>query len=129
MKKTTKNWLKFAKDDLYVAEVLFRNKSYRNCIAHCHQAIEKILKAIIIEKGKSIRKTHDLIGLLADTKVDFPDDILKTIEELNPHYLPVRYPDILTIKPIIYKRKKTQNFLKKSKEIFKWLQVQLDHLK
>lgn len=55
MQESSKKWLNFAKEDLKDAEILFKAKSYKNSTWHCHQAIEKLLKAIILAKGKNIR--------------------------------------------------------------------------
>lgn len=45
-------WLWYAKSDLKNAGILFENKSYKDSVWYCHQAIEKLLKAIIINQGK-----------------------------------------------------------------------------
>ena len=88
MKNITKEWAKSAEKDLRDALILFNNKSYKNCILYSHQAIEKILKSIIVDKNYRQIRTHDLISLVNDTKLRLPPDILDFIDLLNPHYLP-----------------------------------------
>jgi HEPN domain-containing protein len=83
MKEITKAWFEFAKQDLKDAEILLKNRSTKGCVWHCHQAIEKILKAIIIEKGKRPRKIHDLIELLKEANVKLPKELSNFIEGLN----------------------------------------------
>lgn len=124
MKNITKEWLKSAEKDLQDAFILFDNKSYKNCILHCHQAIEKILKSIIIDKGYRLIRTHDLISLVNDAKLRLPQNILDFIDALNPHYLPVKYPDI-TFK-FSYSRIKVKSMLIKAREVFKWLRLELN---
>jgi len=84
MKNITKEWLYSANSDLQDAGVLFQNKSYKNCVLHCHQAIEKILKSIIVERDYRLIRIHDLITLVNDAKVKLPKDIMVFIDELNP---------------------------------------------
>lgn len=86
MKKVTKKWVEFAKQDLKDAEILFKYKRYLGCIYHCHQAIEKFLKAVMVEEGKTFPKTHDLLDLLKQSGVKYTKEILKFIQELNPYY-------------------------------------------
>jgi len=128
-KNISGRWVKFAQDDLKDAQILFRNKSYKSCILHCHQSVEKMLKAIISGQGKKIRKTHDLPTLSKDTKISIPDLILEFMEILNPYYTPTRYPDVIPQVPFNYSRKSTKNILKKTEEIYRWLKWQLNQLK
>lgn len=129
MKKITKKWVEFAKEDLKAAEILFSSKSYRNCIYHCHQAIEKLLKAMIIEKGKHFRKTHDLPDLLKKSEAKYTKEILQFIQELNPYYNPIRYPDTALAPPLNYNRKTTQKLFKSTKDMSKWLLFQINQKK
>lgn len=124
MKNITKEWLYSANSDLQDAGVLFQNKSYKNCVLHCHQAIEKILKSIIVERDYRLIRIHDLITLVNDAKVKLPKDIMVFIDELNPHYLPAKYPDI-TFK-FNYSKLKVKGMLEKTKEVFKWLRLELN---
>lgn len=64
---------------------------YQIAIFHCHQAVEKFLKAILNEQGKHIPKIHDLIKLATLTQIEIPKQIIHMIQDLNPHYMPPRY--------------------------------------
>lgn len=68
--------------------------SYQLCLLHCHQAIEKILKTIIVDKNKEVKRIHDIIALLEDSEVKLPKELQEYINELSPHYQHSRYPDI-----------------------------------
>jgi HEPN domain-containing protein len=61
MKKQVEDWLSLADKDLYAAEIIIRDDyPLTNIVAfHCQQAIEKYLKAYLIEKDVSLIKTHD----------------------------------------------------------------------
>ena len=130
MKKITQKWLEFAKCDLEGAEILLDSAkgdySYLLAIYHCHQAIEKTLKAIIIEKGKEIKKIHDLIVLLGDSELDLPREFQEYIDKLNPYYQPTRYTYIPYKGPTLkYNQEIAQEHLEKTKEIFSWIEKKL----
>ena len=57
-------WVAKASDDLFVASLIARNRgpSTVGCYL-CQQAIEKLLKALILEAGDSTPRTHDLVDL------------------------------------------------------------------
>ena len=60
MKDKTKTWLKLAMEDLEFAKsIITNNQRPRFAIHFCHQAIEKILKAIVQEHGvEEPKRTH-----------------------------------------------------------------------
>ena len=53
MKPQTKNWLKIAKYDLKAAKDNFKASNYLKVVEACHSSLEKLLKGIIVEHGKS----------------------------------------------------------------------------
>lgn len=94
MKKATTGWLESAKMDLDSLELIKDQSHLTPVIAfHSHQAVEKVLKAVLEEKQQNVAKTHDLIFLFKKTaKLIFPDldrDVLKRLNEL---YIDARYP-------------------------------------
>lgn len=130
MKDLVKRWLEYAKADLEAAEVLVNHPkshySYQLAVLHCHQAIEKILKTVIIAKKNEPKRVHNLIYLLEESKLDISEENRKYIEELSPHYQPSRYPDIPYKGPILKYNKKTAEYhLDKTMEIFLWIEKQL----
>lgn len=65
MKEIVQKWLNFAESDFDAADYLFGKPranqwTFILVVWHCHQAIEKILKAIIIHHDKEILRNHDL---------------------------------------------------------------------
>ena len=56
MNQIAKEWLEFAKSDLKNADILFRNKSYRDCIWYCHQSLEKLLKAVLLRPPDTVEE-------------------------------------------------------------------------
>ena len=129
MTQIYKEWLEFAKSDMKNAEILFTHNSYKDSIWYCHQAIEKLLKAILSNQGKTVRKTHDLIGLLEETNVNYQKSLSTFLEELNPYYIPTRYPEAGFTFKITYSKTKARKIFLTTKEVFKWLRIELNHKK
>lgn len=129
MREIIKKWLEFAEKDLKVANELFKRQYWDYCVLMCHQAIEKILKAHIIERSSIPKKTHDLVSLYRESKLELPENWRIFIKNLSSHYMPPRYPDIAYKTKIIYNQEIATNFLKETKEIFKWLKNKLDQKK
>jgi len=61
---------------------------------HSQQAVEKMLKALLVYHGKPVQKTHDFVSLLADCA--HRDASLASLEEacrwLNAYAVDARYP-------------------------------------
>lgn len=99
MKEITKKWFNYANADIDVAKIALTSPkstkwTYLLIIWHCHQAIEKALKAIMIEKDFEIIKIHDLQRLMELSKIDFKDSDISFIGKLNKYYIRPRYPDL-----------------------------------
>lgn len=130
MKKIIKKWLEHAKADLEGAKVLLGSGkshwSFQLCVWHCHQAIEKILKTVIVKRGKEIKRVHNLIFLLQESELEIPKKFKEYIEELNPHYQPPRYPDIPYKGPILkYNKEVAKYHFDKTKKLFLWIEKKL----
>ena len=130
MKDITKKWIDFARADMEAAKVLLKSGethwSYQLCVLHCHQAIEKILKTVIVENGDEVKKVHNLIFLLNESKLKIPEEFKQHIEGLNPHYQLPRYPDIRYKGPILrYNKEVAQEYFNKTKQVFLWIEKKL----
>ena len=121
MTDLAKIWSKFAAKDLKSAKLLFKGKAYENGILHCHQALEKQMKGVIVSQGGTMRKTHDLPALLNDTGLQFPEEVLRFVQDLNAYYQPSRYPDTALDTPLVFNRKTADRFMKLTETTIKWL--------
>ena len=66
-------WIRLANHDIDTANTLIKEKGHADVIIyHIHQAIEKLLKALLIKSNKKIEKIHYLDRLLADLINDYP---------------------------------------------------------
>ncbi|MBW8334228.1 MAG: HEPN domain-containing protein [Prolixibacteraceae bacterium] len=100
MKQTTKDWFIAAEDDLLAAKKLGDEDRLTNVVAfHCQQCLEKCFKAIIEEQGMPSIKSHDLLRLQLNARIQLsePEIILLTI--INEVYIDARYPGDLGLLP------------------------------
>ena len=121
MKKETKLWLDHAKEDLKNLEVMWTAHRYGPTAFYCQQAVEKIIKAIIVEKkNQAPRKSHDLLRLLEDSGLldDFPKEWVPELKEMSRHYFRVRYPGLS--KKFYSRREAVKKMLTIAKEIYSW---------
>lgn len=132
MKSVIQKWLKFAEADLEAANLLFINgekqgSAYQVCVYHCHQAIEKLLKAFLIKRGQPVFKIHDLVRLEEMARIILPSDLHNFIRDINPHYQAARYPDLPFVSSFAfsYKRQSTQKILDQTNQLFIWLKKEL----
>jgi len=121
MKKQVEDWIVLADKDLYAAEIMIKNNdSLTNIVAfHCQQAIEKYLKAFLIENDVPLIRTHDLIKLNGMTKeikdLGINEEKLIIINEV---YIDSRYPGEIGLMPHgAPTSKQALEFIKCAKEV------------
>lgn len=79
MKDETQAWLSYADENLNVAGLALKHGYLNSCLQNIQQAVEKYLKAVIVERNLEFRRTHsirELVGLLSDQniQVNISDD-------------------------------------------------------
>ena len=125
MKEETKKWIEQANADLNAAKKNLEIKIHYLSVQCSHQATEKALKALFIEKfNKMPEKTHDLIKL--GKNVDIPEKLYEALYELNPEWIPSRYPDAGTVAPVkSYDESSAKLHLQKAKKVIVWAKKQI----
>ena len=63
MKNDTKTWIAYADENYESARVLKESKLFNPCLHNCQQAVEKYLKAVIIERSIGLERTHNIVEL------------------------------------------------------------------
>jgi HEPN domain-containing protein len=94
MQDETKKWLIYAEDNLQSARLLLESRLFNPCLQNVQQAVEKILKAVLIDSGTKFKKTHsigELVVLLAkkNLSVNITEDECDLLDSI---YLPSKYP-------------------------------------
>ncbi len=87
-------WLTYAHENLASARVLLDSELYNPCLQNSQQAVEKMLKAVLIARHEKPRKTHSIAELMAalgesGNRVTLTED---EIDLLDSIYLPSKYP-------------------------------------
>ena len=89
------DWIRFAREDLRVAEWAFSAQIYNQACFHAQQCVEKALKAWLCYQGTLPPRIHQLSLLLALLPDDVLPDLRSDITLLDRFYIPTRYPDAL----------------------------------
>lgn len=92
MKEESATWWKQSLEDLDSAKVNFENRKYYVAAFLSQQAIEKALKAILIENTDNFPRIHNIVEL--SRKVAAPKEITEHCAKVNPAYTATRYPDV-----------------------------------
>ena len=68
---------------------------------HAQQAVEKLLKAVLVLNSMSPEKTHDLLYLykMCSRYTDLPSDLESICAKLNPYAVEHRYPSQASVSP------------------------------
>jgi len=121
-KQSLQYWLQSAEDDWQVAGHLFEKGDYPYALFFGHLSIEKILKALYIDKLDKIPPhTHRLVYLAEKISLSLTDEQLELLEIITDFNMEARYPD----EKFSFKKKCTRNFtenyLNKIDSMRKWL--------
>jgi HEPN domain-containing protein len=121
MKPETEAWLRLADQDIDMAEAAWERGHYPACVANCEQALEKLLKAGLVDRGVRFRKTHDLPELAGLLGLELDPEQMSFLAKLTEQYLPSRYGDVY----IEYSRETAENYYKRTKDLYAWLRQRL----
>lgn len=124
-KNLVDKWCAFAEMD-YLTAVHLSEHMYpkpREIICyHCQQAVEKMLKALLLANGDEILRTHDL-ALLAENMQNYmevSERILEICENLTPYGVRFRYPHELYLE-----NHHVEEALADCTEIYEWLKEKI----
>ena len=94
------------------------------CVYCYHQALEKVLKASIVETvDKLPPKIHNLDQLARETKLKFSGNDFEDLAEITRHFWRVRYPDF---QKYMYTNKEiVEPTVIISRKIYQWVLQQL----
>ncbi|HEY9868241.1 MAG TPA: HEPN domain-containing protein, partial [Candidatus Obscuribacterales bacterium] len=61
--ENTRDWIRVARDDLRIAELLLQQEMFDQCLFHCQQSVEKALKALLTWHDEPVPRSHALPDL------------------------------------------------------------------
>ena len=94
MKDETKKWLEYADENRRSVKVLLDSELFNPCLHNAQQAVEKMLKAVLVESTIKIIRTHsinELVKILNEKglNIDITEDECDLLDSI---YLPSKYP-------------------------------------
>lgn len=104
MKDAAKEWMRQAADERDTAEYLFRGGFFKGACCHAQQAVEKLMEALLIDKGWDLEKTHSverlaslaetyrIPGVVPEEDVVFLDTIYRGRDPFEAGLLPLGEP-------------------------------------
>jgi HEPN domain-containing protein len=121
MKPETERWVTRADEDLGMADAAWEREYHSSCLFHCQQAVEKLLKAALIERTGRYPKIHDLPDLAGRLSLNPPQQEMEFLAKLSEQYIPARYGDEwIEIPPDV-----AENYYRRTREFYSWLRQQL----
>jgi len=93
--KLAKEWIIKAGNDLEGAEIIYREEGPSDLLCfHCHQAVEKHLKAFLVFKNLHFEKIHNLWNLAKLCSKEDKDflNFEENFKTLDAYYVESRYP-------------------------------------
>lgn len=126
--KTVQYWIELSEYDLKVAESMLEKGHYLYVGFMCHQAVEKMLKAVYVSKNKTappyIHKLDKLIEL-AGLRESFSEDRYDIIDELTPLNIQARYPAYKDAIHRLIGKEKAEEIQSKTRELIQWLKAEI----
>lgn len=118
-----KFWRGRANEDKINANALLAAKRYSASLFFVHLSMEKILKALIIEKTEEAAPfSHDLLSLANVIGIELSDDQKDLLREINTFNIAARYDDY---KMEFYKKANksyTEKYFDLSNKLYLWLE-------
>ncbi len=126
MPREPQTWVWYSEEDIKSAEVLLQGERYLQVYFHCQQAVEKRLKAVIVQKtGDLPPKIHDLPRLLTITGLDTEEAVQDFLTDLNELYIVTRYPLEPGFIESLCDKTRAEDVFEQTGEVVAWLDEQL----
>ncbi|MDD1745251.1 MAG: HEPN domain-containing protein [Candidatus Methanoperedens sp.] len=119
MRKETENWWKQANRDLGSAKRIMELGEYHVCAFLSQQAVEKALKALLIDRTGNFPRIHDVVEL--SRRVKAPSKITELCAPINPAYTSTRYPDVASD----FDKVEVEEIVISAEEILEWIKKEL----
>lgn len=95
MREEADRWLRFALEDLRMAELAQNEDLFNQTCFHSQQCAEKALKGLAAQQGITPPRTHRLVDILSLLDPAPFGELAMELQLLDRFYLPTRYPDAL----------------------------------
>ncbi len=127
MQKDIDYWVELSKYDIKTADAMFKARRYLYVLFTCQQAVEKMLKALVIKNIKKFPpKTHDLLKLIELSGIDVDETKKEFLSRLSFYYIEIRYPQEIARISKDVNKKIAHEYLKNTKALLRWLKLKLN---
>jgi HEPN domain-containing protein len=124
VREEIENWWLQALKDLEAAQDSITSKHFEWACFQAHQAVEKALKALILQEKRRLVHTHELLRLGEFAGV--PVDLTRSLAELNMEYVTTRYPNAAnTVPHKLYYREKAVEKVAHAEKVIAWTKKRL----
>lgn len=115
-------WVRSAKEAREVMDWLYKGKRYADALFYGQLMLEKLLKAVYIQKfDRSPPFVHDLVFLAREVKLGVPEEMIKNLEIITGFNINVRYDDYKESFRKTATKDYADKFIGIIEEIEKWL--------
>jgi|SRR3990172_4356727 len=117
-------WLQLAKLDLDSARKSLQGESFLHCLFGCQQALEKRLKAMVVEAThEPPPRMHNLVRLAALAGLSLAPQHEHLLSKLSLEYVEMRYPEELATIDELNNRQTAEEHLQQTEELFLWFEA------
>ena len=122
MDETVQSWLERSTYDLDTAKAMLESGRHLYVLFCCQQAIEKSLKAVMVQKtGDLPPRIHNLLRLAERAGIELDEDRRDLLGRLSAYYIQSRYPEEIKELGARIDRKMASDILAQTEENIRWL--------
>jgi HEPN domain-containing protein len=125
MREEARRWVEQGRADLDAARKSLDSGIHYLAAFLAHQAAEKVLKGLTIEKLRRMPAHSPVLPDLG-AQIGVPETILQPLRRLNPHYAVARYPDAANGVPAqMYDEPIARPLVEAAAEVERWVTSEL----
>lgn len=122
MTATHEQWADRARYDLDTARAMLNGRRYVYVVFCCQQAVEKMLKAVIVKRtGEMPPRIHNLMRLADRARIAVDDDRGDLFRNLSNLYVDTRYPEGDAALSAEFDEPRARAAFEKTEEAVQWL--------
>ncbi len=129
MKDETCAWLNYAAENLAVAELSLAHDHLNACLHNAQQAVEKYLKALMVERELPIKKTHAIV-ILWQSLADSGFETALSEEDcalFDSVFMPSRYPLFSILPDAMPDRETCEKCIRIARRVEETIKLSLQH--
>lgn len=124
MTSISEKWADQARYDLDTARAMLDSGRFLYVLFCCQQAVEKMLKALIVKRTKEFPpRLHNLMRLAEAASLEVIEGRADFLRELSAYYIQTRYPDEVDLIGAKVTRHLAQESFEKTEEVLRWLSL------